>query len=373
TETEVHKGATETEVHKGARETEVHKGDTETEVHKGDTETEVHEGDTETEVHKGATETEVHKGATETEVHKGATEAKVHKGATETEDNLELSGGFWSYFSLGLVIFKFNDLNKYYKYSVLSIYMPTGVDAPRSCGGYWSTARSLKSLVNIEVIRHGRLEPLKIPSGIKSIVCLNLPSDLGGSSNTNKDRKNMKPSVINDGQLEIVGLKEVLLAQNERIYLDQVQEIRFEFKGAAESVKMRIDGSPLKQLPPGIIDIKISRHSQVNILGNGDCAAKRGFSDSSEPRASGTDDNSNAKDKSTEESSSAKDKSTEASSNAQDSYKGSKKFGSADTLEFSETEDNSNAKDKSTEESSNAQDSSKAHKKFGSAGTFKMP
>ncbi|XP_050135924.1 uncharacterized protein LOC126611615 isoform X37 [Malus sylvestris] len=370
TETEVHKGDTETEVHKGARETEVHKGDTETEVHKGDTETEVDEGDTETKVHKGATETEVHKGATETEVHKGATETKVHKGATETEDNLELSGGFWSYFSLG-------------------------VDAPRSCGGYWSTARSLKSLVNVEVIRHGRLEPLKIPSGIKSIVCLNLPSDLGGSSNMNKDRKNMKPSVINDGQLEIVGLKEVLLAQNERIYLDQVQEIRFEFKGAAESVKMRIDGSPLKQLPPGIIDIKISRHSQVNILGNGDCAAKRGFSDSSEPRASGTDDSSNAKDKSTEESSnakdksteasssakdksteessSAKDKSTEASSNAQDSYKGRKKFGSADTFKYSETEDNSNAKDKSTEESSNAQDSSKAHKKFGSAGTFKMP
>ncbi|XP_050135936.1 uncharacterized protein LOC126611615 isoform X49 [Malus sylvestris] len=357
-------------VRKGATETEVHKGDTETEVHKGDTETEVHKGDTETEVHKGATETEVHKGATETEVHKGATETKVHKGATETEDNLELSGGFWSYFSLG-------------------------VDAPRSCGGYWSTARSLKSLVNVEVIRHGRLEPLKIPSGIKSIVCLNLPSDLGGSSNMNKDRKNMKPSVINDGQLEIVGLKEVLLAQNERIYLDQVQEIRFEFKGAAESVKMRIDGSPLKQLPPGIIDIKISRHSQVNILGNGDCAAKRGFSDSSEPRASGTDDSSNAKDKSTEESSnakdksteasssakdksteessSAKDKSTEASSNAQDSYKGRKKFGSADTFKYSETEDNSNAKDKSTEESSNAQDSSKAHKKFGSAGTFKMP
>ncbi|XP_050135933.1 uncharacterized protein LOC126611615 isoform X46 [Malus sylvestris] len=366
----VRKGATETEVHKGDTETEVHKGDTETEVHKGDTETEVHKGATETEVHKGATETEVHKGATETEVHKGATETKVHKGATETEDNLELSGGFWSYFSLG-------------------------VDAPRSCGGYWSTARSLKSLVNVEVIRHGRLEPLKIPSGIKSIVCLNLPSDLGGSSNMNKDRKNMKPSVINDGQLEIVGLKEVLLAQNERIYLDQVQEIRFEFKGAAESVKMRIDGSPLKQLPPGIIDIKISRHSQVNILGNGDCAAKRGFSDSSEPRASGTDDSSNAKDKSTEESSnakdksteasssakdksteessSAKDKSTEASSNAQDSYKGRKKFGSADTFKYSETEDNSNAKDKSTEESSNAQDSSKAHKKFGSAGTFKMP
>ncbi|XP_050135934.1 uncharacterized protein LOC126611615 isoform X47 [Malus sylvestris] len=366
----VRKGATETEVHKGDTETEVHKGDTETEVHKGDTETEVHKGDTETAVHKGATETEVHKGATETEVHKGATETKVHKGATETEDNLELSGGFWSYFSLG-------------------------VDAPRSCGGYWSTARSLKSLVNVEVIRHGRLEPLKIPSGIKSIVCLNLPSDLGGSSNMNKDRKNMKPSVINDGQLEIVGLKEVLLAQNERIYLDQVQEIRFEFKGAAESVKMRIDGSPLKQLPPGIIDIKISRHSQVNILGNGDCAAKRGFSDSSEPRASGTDDSSNAKDKSTEESSnakdksteasssakdksteessSAKDKSTEASSNAQDSYKGRKKFGSADTFKYSETEDNSNAKDKSTEESSNAQDSSKAHKKFGSAGTFKMP
>ncbi|XP_050135935.1 uncharacterized protein LOC126611615 isoform X48 [Malus sylvestris] len=366
----VRKGATETEVHKGDTETEVHKGDTETEVHKGDTETEVHKGDTETEVHKGDTETAVHKGATETEVHKGATETKVHKGATETEDNLELSGGFWSYFSLG-------------------------VDAPRSCGGYWSTARSLKSLVNVEVIRHGRLEPLKIPSGIKSIVCLNLPSDLGGSSNMNKDRKNMKPSVINDGQLEIVGLKEVLLAQNERIYLDQVQEIRFEFKGAAESVKMRIDGSPLKQLPPGIIDIKISRHSQVNILGNGDCAAKRGFSDSSEPRASGTDDSSNAKDKSTEESSnakdksteasssakdksteessSAKDKSTEASSNAQDSYKGRKKFGSADTFKYSETEDNSNAKDKSTEESSNAQDSSKAHKKFGSAGTFKMP
>ncbi|KAM1717749.1 hypothetical protein ACFX11_025548 [Malus domestica] len=255
--------------------------------------------------------------------------------------------------------------------------------------------RSLKSLVNVEVIRHGRLEPLKISSGIKSIVCLNLPSDPGGSSNMNKDRKNMKPSVINDGQLEIVGLKEVLLAQNERIYLDQVQEIRFEFKGAAESVKMRIDGSPLKQLPPGIIDIKISRHSQVNILGNGDCAAKRGFSDSSEPRASGTDDSSNAndksteessnakdksteagssaKDKSTEESSSVKDKSTEASSNAQDSYKGRKKFGSADTFKYSETEDNSNAKDKSTEESSNAQDSSKAHKKFGSAGTFKMP
>ncbi|CAN6706874.1 unnamed protein product [Malus baccata var. baccata] len=397
TETEVHKGDTETAVHKGATETEVHKGARETEVHKGDTETEVDEGDTETEVHKGATETEVHKGATETEVHKGATETKVHKGATKTEDNLELSGGFWSYFSLG-------------------------VDAPRSCGGYWSTARSLKSLVNIEVIRHGRLEPLKIPSGIKSIVCLNLPSDLGGSSNTNKDRKNMKPSVINDGQLEIVGLKEVLLAQNERIYLDQVQEIRFEFKGAAESVKMRIDGSPLKQLPPGIIDIKISRHSQVNILGNGDCAAKRGFSDSSEPRASGTDDNSNAKDKSTEESSSAKDKSTEASSNAQDSYKGRNKFGSADTFKYSETEDNSHGKDKSTEESSsakdksteassnaqdsykgrnkfgsadtfkysetednshgkdksteessNAQDSSKAHKKFGSAGTFKMP
>lgn len=57
----------------------------------------------------------------------------VHKLLCEDKNSLS--------FGVGLMIFKFNDLNKYYKYSVLSIYMPTGVDAPRSCGGYWSTAR----------------------------------------------------------------------------------------------------------------------------------------------------------------------------------------------------------------------------------------
>ncbi|XP_062008061.1 diacylglycerol kinase 5-like isoform X1 [Rosa rugosa] len=219
---------------------------------------------------------------------------RVSEGVTQITDNLTLCGGVWNYFSLG-------------------------VDAPRSYAPYCfhPNARTLNSLAKVWIIKDGKWELLSIPSRIKSIICLNLPTYLGepspwGTPNMKKDRERLlKPSFIDDGHLEIIGLTDVLLAQNEHIRLGQVRGIRFEFiKDAAESVNMKIDGAPWKKIPlEGIIEIEMSYHGQVNILANGDCPAKRSNHNSSQPRASGveddnapcasqTDDDTNAKDNS---------------------------------------------------------------------------
>lgn len=58
---------------------------------------------------------------------------------------------------------------------------------------------------------------------------------------------------------------------------------------------MSFDGAPWKKIPlDSIIDIELSYHSQVNILANGVCPAKRSNHDSSQPSTSGRNEDNNA-------------------------------------------------------------------------------
>ncbi|XP_024179593.2 uncharacterized protein LOC112185567 isoform X1 [Rosa chinensis] len=174
----------------------------------------------------------------------------------ENVDNRPLiRGEFWNYFSIG-------------------------VDDPRLYGAsrFRHTSRTLNRLLaKVEVLKHhgDQWEMLSIPSSIRSIVCLNLPSFVGGltpwtTANLKKDhRKGLTSSFTDDGRLEIIGSRDDLLSPKKRwIRLDQVREIRFKFiEESAEVVNMMIDGVPLKKSPlDGLDEIEISYCRQVSVL-----------------------------------------------------------------------------------------------------------
>ncbi|XP_062009050.1 uncharacterized protein LOC133725705 isoform X2 [Rosa rugosa] len=180
----------------------------------------------------------------------------VHKPNMENVDNQPLiRGEFWNYFSFG-------------------------VDDPRLYGAlrFRHISRTLNRLLaKVEVLKHhgDQWKTLSIPSSIRSIVCLNLPSFVGGlnpwsKANVKKDQSiDLTPSLIDDGRLEIIGSRDDLLCPKKRwIRLDQVREIRFKFIGdSAEVINMMIDGVPLKKSRlDGLDAIEISHHRQVNIL-----------------------------------------------------------------------------------------------------------
>ncbi|KAK9924121.1 hypothetical protein M0R45_032508 [Rubus argutus] len=159
---------------------------------------------------------------------------QVHE--TDMDNPTLIYGGFWNYFSLG-------------------------VDDPRLYGA--------------SRFRH--------TSSIRSIVCLNLPSFLGGltpwtTANMKKDQtRGLTSSFIDDGCLDIIGSKDDLLSQKKRwIRLDQVQEIHFKFiEDSATVVNMMFDGVPWKRAPlDGLLEIGISYHCQVNVLVKQDHSAK---------------------------------------------------------------------------------------------------
>ncbi|MQM13459.1 hypothetical protein Taro_046383 [Colocasia esculenta] len=140
-------------------------------------------------------------------------------------------------------------------------------------------------------------------AGIRSIVCLNLPSFSGGlnpwgtPSTGKKKERGLTAPFVDDGLLEVVGFRDawhglVLLSPNGHgTRLAQAHRIRFEFhKGAAEHTYMRMDGEPWKQPLPrddGTVLVEISHGGQVKMLATPSCRAKS-MHDPSSPCSGGS-------------------------------------------------------------------------------------
>ncbi|CAN1220491.1 Diacylglycerol kinase 5 [Linum perenne] len=228
----------------------------------------------------------------------------VHRVASSDECNREgcttFRGGFWNYFSLGMdaqVSFAFHSERKLHpeKFKNQLVNQSTYAKLVGTqgwfCPSVFQSDSRIASLLKVKVMRRlGHWEDLTIPSSIRSIVCLNLPSFSGGlnpwgtpSSWKSRDRQLTRP-YVDDGRIEVVGFRDawhglVLLApKGHGTRLAQAHRIRFEFhKGGADHTYMRIDGEPWKQPLPVDDDpvvVEISHLGQVNILATHDCRSK---------------------------------------------------------------------------------------------------
>ncbi|KAJ9550492.1 hypothetical protein OSB04_014537 [Centaurea solstitialis] len=187
-----------------------------------------------------------------------------------------------------------------------------------------SQYRNIAQLAKIKIMkRNGRWEDLQISprydlftsfcvyyAGMRSIICLNLPSFAGGlnpwgAPNRKKSRdvgttlqslstctythdsisRDLRPPYVDDGLLEIVGFRNAwhglaLLAPNGHgTRLAQTNRIRIEFhKGEADCTYMRIDGEPWKQPLPvdenDTVMVEISHHERVTMLATENCVSK---------------------------------------------------------------------------------------------------
>ncbi|KAJ1379396.1 NAD kinase/diacylglycerol kinase-like domain superfamily [Sesbania bispinosa] len=173
-------------------------------------------------------------------------------------------GGFWNYFSM-----VFN----------------------HSIGDAEMYFMNIAQLAKVKIMKkQGQWEDLHIPSRIRSIVCLNLPSFSGGLNPWGKPNKkkstyrDLTLPYVDDGLFEVVGFRNAwhglaLLAPNGHgTRLAQASKIRFEFhKGAADCTFMRIDGEPWKQPLPQDDDtviVEISHHGQVSMLATPLCRSQ---------------------------------------------------------------------------------------------------
>ncbi|ESR60640.1 hypothetical protein CICLE_v10015037mg [Citrus x clementina] len=169
------------------------------------------------------------------------------------------------------------------------------------------SSHNIAQLAKVKVMKKcGEWRDLEIPSSIRSIVCLNLPSFSGGlnpwgTPNTKKSQyKDFTPPYVDDGLLEVVGFRDawhglVLYAPSGHgTRLAQAHRICFEFhKGGADHTFMRIDGEPWKQPLPvddDTVVVEISHHGQVNILATRDCQSKSVRDPSSSPSQHGSED-----------------------------------------------------------------------------------
>ncbi|KAJ1395868.1 NAD kinase/diacylglycerol kinase-like domain superfamily [Sesbania bispinosa] len=229
-------------------------------------------------------------------------------------------GGFWNYFSMGMdaqVSYAFHSERKLHPEKFKNQLVNQSTYAKLGCTQGWFLAslfhppsRNMAHLAKVKVMKaHGRWEDLHIPSSIRSIVCLNLPSFSGGlnpwgTPNSKKRRdRDLTPPYVDDGLLEVVGFRDawhglVLLAPNGHgTRLAQVHRIRFEFhKGAADHTFMRIDGEPWKQPLPVDDDtvlVEISHHGQVNMLATHDSRARSVYDPSSPYHNDVEEDDSN--------------------------------------------------------------------------------
>ncbi|KAG9146091.1 hypothetical protein Leryth_026263 [Lithospermum erythrorhizon] len=172
-----------------------------------------------------------------------------------------------------------------------STYVKLGCSQGWFCASLFHPSSSnIAQLANIKVMKDGIWRDLEIPTSIRSVVCLNLPSYSGGLNpwgTPNKNRRNerdLTPPFVDDGLFELVGFRDawhglVLLApKGHGTRLAQAHRVRFEFhKGAAECTFMRIDGEPWKQ-PLPVDDenfvVEISHLHQVKMLATGDCISQ---------------------------------------------------------------------------------------------------
>uniref|UniRef100_A0A5B7BN14 Putative diacylglycerol kinase 5-like isoform X1 n=1 Tax=Davidia involucrata TaxID=16924 RepID=A0A5B7BN14_DAVIN len=162
-------------------------------------------------------------------------------------------------------------------------YFSMGTEAQRWRAAAFSSSWTIGKIANVRIMKWDQdLEDLTIRQSIRSIVCCNLPGSPAalnprGVPNVKKKQdRDLTPSYIDDGLLEVIGFEDGTL-KGHGIRLAQVRRIIFKFeKGSVEHVKMKIDGEELKQSLPkdGVFQIEISRSNQVNMLATSDCQAK---------------------------------------------------------------------------------------------------
>ncbi|XP_054816053.1 diacylglycerol kinase 5-like isoform X2 [Prosopis cineraria] len=228
-------------------------------------------------------------------------------------------GGFWNYFSMGMdaqVSYAFHSERKMNPEKFKNQLVNQTTYAKLGCKQGWffaslvqDASRNIALLAKVKIMKaRDKWENLDIPSSIRSIVCLNLPSFSGGlnpwgTPNTRKQRdRDLTPPFVDDGLLEIVGFRNawhglVLLApKGHGTRLAQARRIRFEFhKGAAEETFMRIDGEPWKQPLPvddDTVVVEISHHGQVNMLATRDCKSRSVLDPMSPRHSDAADDDS---------------------------------------------------------------------------------
>jgi len=253
-------------------------------------------------------------------------------------------GGFWNYFSMGMdaqVSYGFHSERKKNPEKFKNQLTNQGTYAKLGLKQGWfapsltqSSSRNISQLAKVKLMKRpgDKWEELKIPSSIRSIICLNLPSFSGGFNpwgtpgTRKKQDRDLTAPYVDDGLIEVVGFRDawhglVLLAPNGHgTRLAQAHRIRFEFhKGAADHTFMRVDGEPWKQpLPKNdeTVVVEISHLRQVTMLANDPCKSKS-VDDPTTPSSHGheNDDSDSLED--------------------EDEWKeGRKKFGAADTFKL---------------------------------------
>ncbi|XP_060202400.1 diacylglycerol kinase 5-like [Lycium barbarum] len=228
-----------------------------------------------------------------------------HRVSSSDELNVEgchtFRGGFWNYFSMGIdaqVSYAFHSERKMHpeKFKNQRVNQGTYAKLGWTQGSFLpsrlhSSSRNIGQLVKVKIMkRQGEWQDVHIPSSIRSIICLNLPSFSGGlnpwgkpNSRRRRDR-DLTPPFADDRLIEVVGFKDawhgmVLLAPNGHgTRIAQAHGIRFEFhKGAADHTFMRIDGEPWKQPLPvddDTVVVEISHLRQVKMLATHGCISK---------------------------------------------------------------------------------------------------
>ncbi|XP_060209212.1 diacylglycerol kinase 5-like isoform X1 [Lycium barbarum] len=202
-------------------------------------------------------------------------------------------GGFWNYFSIGMdaqVSYAFHSERKLHPEKFKHQLVNQGTYVKHVCKQGWFCtsfkhpySRNIAQLANVKIMkRTGEWIDLHIPSSIRSIVCLNLPSFSGGLNPWGRPNKkklherDLTPPYVDDGLLEVVGFRDawhgliLFTPGGHGTRLAQANRIRFEFhKGAGEHTFMRMDGEPWKQPLPmddDAVVIEISHFGQVNML-----------------------------------------------------------------------------------------------------------
>lgn len=272
-----------------------------------------------------------------------------HTDSLNVEGYHTFRGGFWNYFSMGMdaqVSYAFHSERKLHPEKFKNQLINQTTYAKLGCTQGWFCAsllhpssRNIAHLAKVKILkRPGHWEDLPVPSSIRSIVCLNLPSFSGGlnpwgTPNPKKTRdRDLTPPYVDDGLIEIVGFRDawhglVLLSpKGHGTRLAQARRIRFEFhKGAADRTYMRLDGEPWKQPLPEDDDtvmVEISHLGQVNMLAAQHCISKSVY-DPSTPSAASShhdDDDSGAED-------------------SDEEWEERRKFGAADTFRLPEDVD----------------------------------
>ncbi|XP_031392787.1 diacylglycerol kinase 5-like isoform X1 [Punica granatum] len=209
-------------------------------------------------------------------------------------------GGFWNYFSMGMdaqVSYAFHSERKLHPEKFTNQLVNQSTYMKLGCTQGWfaaslfhPAAENIGQLAQVKIMKNGHWQDLSIPSSIRSIICLNLPSFSGGLNpwGTPKARRScdrdFTPPYVDDGLIEVVGFRDawhglVLLAPNGHgTRLAQAHRIMFKFhKGGADHTYMRIDGEPWKQPLPvddETVVVEISQLGQVKMLATQDCISR---------------------------------------------------------------------------------------------------